>query len=161
MDYSRTINRYTPLDAYPLPRIDDLVENISQYTWFSKLDLQSAYHQIPLHVDDKPYTAFEAAGNLYQFCRLPFGLTNAVSSFQRIMNQVIDSHDLGATFAYLDDIIVCGNSQEEHDQNLKRFLEMAEKLNLTLNRDKCIFSQTSIKILGYLVSNGSMYETQS
>ena len=75
IDYSRTINTYTELDAYPLPRID--VNEISNYSVFSTLDLKSAYHQIPLRDDEKKYTAFESGGRLYQF-------TNFIYQFTRI-----------------------------------------------------------------------------
>ena len=74
VDYSKTINRYTQLDAYPLPRIDEMVSDITEYRIFSTLDLRSAYHQIPIKPEEKPYTAFEACGRLYQFRWIPFGL---------------------------------------------------------------------------------------
>lgn len=76
IDYSQTINRFTLVDAFPLPRISDMVK-IAQYRVLSTIDLRSAYHQVPLKDKGKPYTAFEARGNLYQFTRLPFGVTNA------------------------------------------------------------------------------------
>ncbi len=89
VDYSQTINKHTPLDAYPLPKIQELVETVAQYRIYSTLDLTSAYHQVPLQLEERGKTAFEANGELYQFRRLPFGLTNAVASFQRIMNDFI------------------------------------------------------------------------
>ena len=75
IDYSQTINRFTLLDAFPLPRINDLVNDIAQYRVFSTIDLRSAYHQVPLKEEDKQYSAFEARNNLYQFTRLPYGVT--------------------------------------------------------------------------------------
>ena len=75
---------------------------------FSTLDLKSAYYQVPLSVEDRPYTAFEAEGKLYQYTRLPFGVTNVVSFFQRIINNIIAKYDLRHTYAYLDNITVCG-----------------------------------------------------
>lgn len=86
VDYSQTINKFTLLDSYPLPRIDDTVNKIAQYKVFSKIDLRSAYHQVALREKEKPYTAFEACGKLYQFTRVPFGVTNGVACFQRIMD---------------------------------------------------------------------------
>ena len=77
VDYSRTINRFTRLDAYPLPRMDDLAQEIAKYKINCSLNLKRANHQIPIK-EDKPYTTFEASGKLYQFCRIPFGVTNAV-----------------------------------------------------------------------------------
>ena len=89
-----TINTFTYLNAYPLPSIEDLVNKISGYKIFSTIDLSSAYHCVPLHSDDKIYTAFEADGRLFQFKRLSFGLTNGVACFQRIMDDFIRKNDL-------------------------------------------------------------------
>ena len=91
------MNKFTLLDAYPLPRIDEMVEKVAEHEFFSTLDLRSAYHQIPIQEADKPYTAFEAAGGLYQFCRIPFGVTNGVACFQRIMDTLIKDNDLSGT----------------------------------------------------------------
>ena len=82
IDYSQTVNRYTLLNAYPSPSIDEMVNKIAQYEVFSTVDMRSAYYQMPINTDDKQYTAFEAGGKLYQFCCMPFGLTNAVACFQ-------------------------------------------------------------------------------
>ena len=156
IDYSQTINRFTLLDAYPLPRIDDVVNKVSKYRHFSTLDLKSAYHQIPIHEADKMYTAFQSGQNLYQFCRLPFGVTNGVACFQRVMDDFIRDNRLEDTFVYLDDVTVCGRTKEEHDVNLKRFLDAANKYNLTLNEDKCVYSVSTIKLLGYCISEGEI-----
>ena len=91
IDYSQTVNRFTQLDGYPLPRVDDTVNNIAQYRVFSTIDLRSAYHQVPIRNEDKPYTAFESSGSLYQFTRIPFGVTNGVACFQRIMDSFINT----------------------------------------------------------------------
>ena len=118
VDYSQTINRYTYLDAYPLPRIDDLIQKVAQYKMFSTLDLKNAYHQISIRESDKKYTAFEASGNLYQFRRIPFGVTNGVACFQRTIDNIIKQEALKDTFAYVDNVTVCGRTSEEHDFNL-------------------------------------------
>ena len=138
IDYSQTINKHTPLDAYPLPKIQELVESVAKYRVFSTLDLKSAYHQIPLLLSERDKTAFEANGELYQFCRLPFGLTNAVASFQRIMNDFIRDNELAGTFAYLDNLLVCGVDQQDHDRNFQRFSDAARKYNFTFNNDKML-----------------------
>ena len=151
IDYSQTINRYTYLDAYPLPGIEDLVRKISEYRYFSSIDLRSAYHLVPLCLEDRPYTAFEANGKLYQFRRLPFGITNGVSCFQRIMDEFISVHRLQGIYAYLDDITICGRTLEEHDHNLKAFLSAAKRSNLALNPKKCSVRKEAIRLLGYEV----------
>ena len=156
IDYSQTINRFTFLDGYPLPKIDEVIEKVSQYRVYSALDLESAYHQIPILEHEKIYTAFEANHNLYQFCRIPFGVTNGVACFQRTINEIIRSEGLSGTFAYVDNITVCGNDQADHDQNLKKFLSVATKYGLTLNRSKCTFGSTSIRLLGYELTDGTI-----
>ena len=110
IDYSQTINKFTQLNAYPLPRIDDLVNKVSQYSYFSTVDLRSAYHQVPLNEKDKLDIAFEACGQLYQFCRMPFGITNGVSCFQKVMDEFISTNSLYDTYCYLDDITICGKT---------------------------------------------------
>ena len=156
IDYSQTINKYTQLDAYPLPRIDDFVNNIAQFKVFSSIDLKSAYHQVPLKQEDKIYTAFEANGSLYQFTRMPFGVTNGVSCFQRGVNEFIQSNNIPNTYAYLDNIYVCGADQSEHDANLKTFLQAAAANKWTFNDEKCMFSTSKLNILGSVVENGTI-----
>ncbi|KFD63456.1 hypothetical protein M514_10596 [Trichuris suis] len=148
IDYFQTIHRFTLQDSYPLPRIDSLAHSLAKYRFLSSIDLKSAYHQVPLHRQDKPFTAFEAAGGLYQFTRVPFGVTNGVACFQRIIDLFIKDEHLEGTFAYLDDITVCGSTQADHDKNLENFLKTAQRWNFTLNKDKCNFSTRKLRILG-------------
>ena len=119
IDYSQTINCLTYLGAYPLPRINDQINEIVKCKIYSTLDLKSAYYQIPLAKSDWEFTAFEANGKLYQYCRLPFGVTNGVVAFQRIIDNLIERYKLQNTFAYLDNVTVAGMSQEDHDKNLQ------------------------------------------
>ena len=156
IDYSETINRFTQLDAYPMPRIDDTVNQIAQYTVFSTIDLKSAYHQIPIKEEEKKFTAFEANGRLYQFYRIPFGGTNGAAAFQRTMDNFISEEALKDTFAYLDIITICGRDQAHHDENLSKFMEAAKRRNLVFNEGKCVFSTRTISILGSLVSKGEI-----
>ena len=154
IDYSETINKFTLLDSYPLPRIDETVNKIAQYRVFSTIDLRSAYHQVAIKDTDKPYTAFEAGGKLYHFARIPFGVTNGVACFQRIMDSLIKEEGLVGTYAYLDDVTICGMTQQEHDDNLTKFREAAARRNMSYNEDKCTFSTRSLSILGYVVKEG-------
>ena len=124
VDFSHTINRFTLLDAYPLPRIEDLVNQIAQYRIFSIIDLSKAYYQIEICPEYRLYLAFQAGNRLYQFKRIPMGVTKRVSAFQRFMNSFISDNKLSGTFSYLDDITVCGKTQEEHDVNLEGFLKL-------------------------------------
>ena len=106
VDCSQTVNRFTLLDAYPLPNIDEQIAEIAKASVLSTLDLKSAYYQLPLHAEDRPFTAYEAVGKLYQYIRLPFGVTNGVSFFQHFINFVIEKYRLRGTYAYLDNITV-------------------------------------------------------
>ena len=128
IDYSQTIIRFTLLDAYPLPKIDKLVKKIAQYQVYCTIDIRSAYHQVPIDSSDKLYAAFEARGTPYQFCRMPFGVTNGAACFQRKTNDITAENELEHTFAYLDNVTICGMTQEEHDQNLAKFREAAQNV---------------------------------
>ena len=103
MDFSRTINRFTMLDAYPLPRIEDIVHSFANYRIFSVIDSSKAYCQVEICDHGRPYSAFQTGNQLYHFKRIPMGMTNGVSAFQRFMNRFIADKRLKATFAYLDD----------------------------------------------------------
>ena len=156
VDYSQTINQYTELDAYPLPRKDDVINNLAHYKVFSTFDLRNAYHQVPILKDDRKYTGFEANGRLYQFRRIPFGVTNGVAVFQRLMDNIIKEEKLKDTFPYLDDITVAGVNQADHDKNVEAFLDVVKSQNLTLNHAKSVISASSINVLGYLVRDGNI-----
>ena len=120
IDYSRTINLFTELDAYPLPSIESIVNEVAKWKRMSTLDLKSAYHQIKIHPKDRPYTAFQSGLELYQWKVMPFGLTNAVPAFQRVMNEFIDRYKLKGVNVYLDNITVGGMDQASHDENWSR-----------------------------------------
>ena len=154
IDYSQTINLYTELDAYPLPRIEEMVHDLAKYKVFSTFDLKSAYHQIKIKDYEKKYTAFEANGKLYQFTRIPFGVTNGVAAFQRAMDRLIEEECLSDTFPYLDNITIAGSTQLEHDENVKRFFGAVKRKGLILNESKSVISVPEINVLGYCVGNG-------
>ena len=153
MDYSQTINIYTELDAYPLPRIDDMVNELSKYSLFSTFDLCSAYHQIKLKESERKYTAFEANGKLDEFTRIPFGVKNGVAEFQRKMCEFIADENLQCAFSYLDNIFIAGHDQADHDRNVTSFLRAVKRRNFTLNESKTISSVKHINVLGYAVGN--------
>ena len=123
---------------------------------FTTVDLKSAYHQIELNPRDREFTAFQAGQELYQWRKLPFGLTNAVPEFQRAINAFVTENNLRGCFPYLDDITIAGEDQEEHDSNLKAFNDAAAAWNLTINKKKTQFSQKEISILEYKVAHQSI-----
>ena len=140
VDYSQTINMFTELDAYPLLCIDTMINKLAQYKVFSTYDLKNAYHRIPISQAERKYTAFEAGGELYQFCRIPFGVANGVAVFQRLLGKIIEEEELKDTFPYLHDITVAGRTKEEHDSNVKAFLEVVQRTHLTLNHSTSVLS---------------------
>ena len=150
------MNRYTYIDAYPLPLISDIINQIAQYNVHTTVDMETAYNQIKIRDEDKPLTAFEANGSLYQFTRLPFGVSSGVAIFQREMDNFIKRNNLQGTYAYLDNITISGKTQEEHDENLKQFMSAAQAANLTLNQSKCEFSTKRLKLLGTVIENGTI-----
>ena len=125
-------------DAYPLPNMEDLVIRIAREKCFSSIELRLEYHQVPLLAEERHYTAFEADGQLFQYKRLPSGVTNGVSAFQRSIDKFIKRHRLKKVYAYLDDLTVTGETLEEHYKNLKRVLDAAVECNLTINEEKLI-----------------------
>ncbi|QQP49647.1 Uncharacterized protein FKW44_010390, partial [Caligus rogercresseyi] len=156
IDYSQTINKFTLLDAYPLPRINDLISRVAENRVFSTVDLKSAYHQVEILEDERFYTAFEACGKLFQFKRIPFGVTNGVASFQRIIDFIIEKENLKNTFAYIDDVTICGKDLAEHEINLNKFMDAAKKYRLTTNENKSKFRLTNNKLLGCEIAHGTL-----
>ena len=104
-----------------------------------------------MHHEDRPYTTFEAGAKLNQYTRLPFGVTNGVSFFQRFIDYLIEKYCLCGTYAYLDNITVRGNNTADHDDKHKGLLNAAKREGLTFNDNKCIYNQTEINLLGYRV----------
>ena len=155
-DYSQTVNLFTESDAYPLPHIDEIINKLSKYRLFSTFDLKSAYHQIPLRETETKFTAFEALGDLYEFVVLPFGVTNGVPAFQRIIDNVISQEGLKDTFPYLDNVTIAGVDQADHDRNVAAFLEMTKRRNISLNASKTVHSAPVIDILGYRIGHNSI-----
>ena len=133
----------------------DLLDQAAENTVFSKIDLKSAYHRIPLHRKDMSFTTFEVNGRLFEFTRLLYGITNTVAAFQREMTAVVRRHFLRRTHTYLDDVIIGGRSEEETQENLKNFVKAAETEGLTLSKAKCVIGCETVPMLGHIVGTGS------
>ena len=122
--YSQTVNLFAKLDAYPLPRIETLINDLAKYYVFSTFDLHSAYQQIRITEKDPLFTAFESCGKLWEFTRVPFGLEYfLVPAFRKKMDDLVRVEGLKNTFPYLDNITVEGRTQEEHDRKVKPLLK--------------------------------------
>lgn len=151
IDY-RKVNSVTTKDAHPLPHIQDVFDSLGGAKIYSTLDLRSGYWQIPMSKHDRSKTAFTCHLGLFEFARLPFGLTNAPAQFQRIMNLVL--HDLigHSVLVYIDDIIVYSHNEEEHAKHLEEVFKRLRQYNLTLKSSKCHIGKTEVELLGYIIS---------
>ena len=139
VDY-RCLNSITRKDVYPLPRIDDVIERLNGSSIFSKLDLRSGYFQVPLAPAEREKTAFTTPDGLYQFNRLPQGLKNSPSVFQRLMNQTLGSLRWDVCLAYIDDIVVHSTSYEENLIDVDRVCQALHAANFRLNPTSAHFA---------------------
>ena len=145
----RQLNDITIKDAYPLPQVTDLIDNLSGQCYFSTLDLASGYWQVKLADESKSKTAFVIPG---EFNRMPFGLCNAVPKFQRLMSRILEGLPPHKCLVYLNDILVTGKTFEEHCCNLKAVLDAIQKAGLQLKPSKCFFGHKQVKYLGFIIS---------
>lgn len=148
----RLINTIITQSAYPLPKIADIINNISQYKYYSNLDLQAAYHQINLPEEYRPVLSFNTPFGAYCYNRLVFGMRNSASIFQHLIDKIIDEVNIPGILAYQDDIVVASNSFEETVDKLSKLFSCFEKYNLTLSPSKCNFHSEVINYLGFEIS---------
>lgn len=152
VDY-RALNRKTKREHYPLPRIEDQLDRLSGSSLFITLDLASGYYQIPIAEQSREKTAFVTPDGQYEYNRMPFGLVNAPSVFQRTMNKVIQGSPVSAyTLIYMDDILIPARSFEEGLFRLEEVIKLLSQNGLTLKLKKCNFFFDKIDYLGYEVS---------
>ena len=148
----RRVNAVTKKDVYPLPRIDDILDTLGGAQYFSTLDLSSGYWQIELDPVTRDKTAFTSHYGLYEFIRMPFGLCNAPATFQRLMQVVLRGIEGKFCFVYIDDILVCSKTFEEHLKHLEQVFERLNKAGLTLKPKKCCFLRKEVLYLGHVIS---------
>ncbi|XP_024171872.1 uncharacterized protein LOC112177859 [Rosa chinensis] len=151
VDY-RQLNKVTIKNRYPLPRIDDLFDQLREVMVFSKIDLRSGYHQLRVKDQDIPKTAFRTRYGHYEFVVMPFGLTNAPAAFMDLMNRMFRPYLDQFVVVFVDDILIYSKSLEDHDRHLRIVLQILRKNELNAKFEKCEFWQKDVKFLGPVVS---------
>ena len=157
----RALNLITKPFVYPIPRIDDIMDNIGNSKFFSTIDLKSGFFQIPIALKDAAKTAFSTAKGHYEFLRMPMGLKNSPSTFQKLMNTVIYTIQPIKAFVYLDDIVVFGDSIEEHTNNLLKVFNALRNHNLKIEPSKCKLLHKEITYLGHTIKETGIKPTQA
>ncbi|UYV83454.1 hypothetical protein LAZ67_23001089, partial [Cordylochernes scorpioides] len=151
----REPNKAVILDAYPIPLIEDILSSLHGCKVFANLDLSLAHYQIRLHSDSRYLTTFITHMGIYQFKRLPDGLSSAPGAFQRYLSELL--MDIKDVSCYLDDIIIGVSSMEDHDKKLNQVLSRLRDVNLMLNDAKSIYRQKSLKFLGHIIDDNGVH----
>ena len=151
VDY-RLLNSKTRKDAFPLPRIEESLDALSGAHWFSTLDLAAGYHQVPVTERDKAKTAFCTPFGLFEWNRMPFGLCNAPSTFQRLMERIFGDQHGQSLLLYLDDVVVFSATVTEHIQRMDAVLGRLQQEGLKAKLEKCFFFRREVNYLGHIIS---------
>jgi len=150
VDY-RGLNAVTIPNRYPLPLMQELQDRVRGAQWFTKMDLKNGFNLIRIRAGDEWKTAFRTRYGLFEFQVMPFGLTNAPSTFQDMMNHVLSNMlDVGV-LAYMDDILVYGVTEEEHDERVREVLKRLTANGLAVSPEKCVWKTQEVEFLGYII----------
>ncbi|GJZ82207.1 putative reverse transcriptase domain-containing protein, partial [Tanacetum coccineum] len=156
IDY-RELNKLTIKNRYPLLRIDDLFDQLQGSQFFSKIDLRSGYHQLRVHEDDIPKTAFRTRYGHFKFTVMPFGLTNAPTIFMDLMNRVCRPYLDKFVIVFIDDILIYSKTLEEHVEHLRLVLELLKKEKLYAKFSKCEFWLREVQFLGHVINGNGIH----
>jgi hypothetical protein len=151
VDY-RHLNAITIKDKYPMPIVEELLDELAGAKFFTKLDLRSGYHQIRLAEEDEIKSAFRTHSGHFEFRVMPFGLAMAPATFQSAMNQIFEQQIRKSVLVFVDDILIYSNSIEEHAKHLAEVFNILKQHDLYVKRSKCTFAQPSLEYLGHIIS---------
>ena len=151
IDY-RALNQVTVKNGYPLPRIDDIFDQLRSAKFFSKIDLRSGYHQIRLSDDSIHLTAFRTRYGHFEFLVLPFGLTNAPAHFMALMNDIFQEYLDKFVLVYLDDILIYSETMEQHLEHVGAVLDKLRRFKLYGKLNKCEFAKKEVEYLGHIIT---------
>ncbi|GJW79271.1 putative nucleotidyltransferase, ribonuclease H [Tanacetum coccineum] len=156
IDY-RELNKLTVKNRYPLPRIDDLFDQLQGSSVYSKIDLRSGYHQLRVREEDILKTAFRTRYGHYEFQVMPFGLTNAPAVFMDLMNRVCRPYLDKFIIVFIDDVLIYSKSKEEHEKHLKLILELLKIEELYAKFSKCEFWISTVQFLGHVIDSQGIH----
>lgn len=156
VDYRILTSKYTIRDQYPLPRINELTDNLQGAHYFTKLDLMSGYHQIRVYEKDIYKTAFRCKFGHYEFNVMPFGLCNAPAAFQKLMNELLKPFLFQTVVVYLDDILIFSRTQEEYYEHIEQVFKVIQEAELKLNLKKREFNRNRVDYLGFVIKEGTV-----
>lgn len=148
----KKLNEHTISDKYPIPDTNVILSNLGKSKYFSTIDLESGFHQILMKESDIQKTSFSVNNGKYEYIRLPFGLKNAPSIFQRAMDDILKPYIGKFCHVYIDDIIVFSKNIEEHTQHLNEIIKILKEANMKISLEKSKFYQTEVEYLGYVIS---------
>ena len=156
IDY-RELNKVTIRNQYPLPRIDDLFDQLQGARVLSKIDLRSGYHQLKIRSEDVPNTAFRTRYGHYEFLVMPFGLTNAPTVFMDLMNRIFQLYLDQFVIVFIDDILIYSGSKEDHEEHLRVVLRILRENQLYAKFSKCQLWLDNVAFLGHVISAEGVY----
>nr|GFB82073.1 putative reverse transcriptase domain-containing protein [Tanacetum cinerariifolium] len=156
IDY-RELNKLTVKNRYPLPRIDDLFDQLQGSSVYSKIDMRLGYHQLRVQEEDIPKTAFRTRYGHYEFQVMPFGLTNAPAVFMDLMNQVCKPYLDKFMIVFIDDILIYSKDEKEHEEHPKAILELLKKEELYAKFSKCKFGTLKVQFLDHVINSQGIH----